>query len=136
MSIKSNNRGDAVIRRSFDKKEEVRAGRILDKMNTDMERLERENENLKAELQKARDAYQRRCAQVESIKEVLEALQIQYKAEHERFMDCAQALTNSRKGHQKLTVVMKTALTPEQYHDARARAADLYPELFAKDEQS
>jgi predicted nucleic acid-binding Zn-ribbon protein len=130
MSNKSYNRGTEVIRRSFDKKEEVLAGRNLDKMNADMNRLERENENLKAELERARSGYQRRNAEVEVLKEENRTLQASNKAEHDRFMDMVQALTDSRKGHQKLTAVMKLALTPEQYHQYREAAAEIYPELF------
>lgn len=134
MSNKSYNRGTEVIRQSiqadFTKKEEVRAGRILDKMNADMERLEKENEALKTELEKARAAYHRRCAELEVTKEELRAQQESNKREHEAYVSCFNALCDSRKGHQKLTAVMQLALSPEQYHEARANAAEAYPELF------
>ena len=133
MSKKSYDRGTEVIRRSFDKPAEVRAGRILDQMNGDMERLENENATLKAELERARSAYHRRNAEAEVLKEELRAQQEANKREHEAYVSCFTALCDSRKGHTKLTAVMETALTPEQYHDARARAAEAYPELFKKE---
>jgi predicted nucleic acid-binding Zn-ribbon protein len=136
MSIKSYNRGTEAIRRSFDKKDEVRAGRMLDKMNADMHRLEAENANLKAELEKARSAYQRRNAEVGVLKEEVSALEASNKSEHSRYMDCVQALIDSRKGHQKLTAVMKLALTPDQYHQYRQAAAEVYPELFKQEEKN
>lgn len=117
----------------FNKPEEIRAGRILDQMNADMTRLETENASLKAELEKARSAYHRRCAELDVTKDELRAQQEANKREHEAYIACFKALCDSRKGHQKLTAVMETALTPEQYHDARARAAEAYPELFAAD---
>jgi chromosome segregation ATPase len=110
--------------------EEVRAGRMIDRMNADMIRLQSENEALKADLERARAAYQRRNAEVEVLKEEIRTLEASNKSTHDLYVSCAQALIDSRKGHQKLTAVMKTALTPEQYHDARARAAEAYPELF------
>lgn len=135
MSIKAYNRGTEVIRREIDqeisKADEIRAGRILDKMNADMERIEKENETLKADLARAREAYQRRCAEIAVLKEELSTANENTQAEHLRFMDCAAALDNSRKGHEKLTAVMKLALTPEQYHQYRAAAAEVYPELFS-----
>lgn len=132
MSNKAYNRGSEVISRSFDRKEEVRAGRILDQMNSAMERLERENESLKAELEKARGAYHRRTAELAWIKDELRQVQEAEKINHDNYVLLFTALCNEQKGHQKLTAVMKTALTPEQYHDARARAAEAYPELFSK----
>lgn len=135
MSNKSYNRGTEVIRRDtdrkvFSKREEILAGRMLDKMNADMQRLEEENAALKTELQRAKSAYQRRCAEVDVLKEEIKTVTSSEESTHALYMSCVQALTNSRKGHEKLTAVMKTALTPEQYHDARTRAADAYPELF------
>jgi predicted nucleic acid-binding Zn-ribbon protein len=135
MGIKAQNRGNEAIRRSFDKKEEVRAGRMIDAMNADMTRLQAENETLKAELERARSAYHRRNAEVEVLKEELHTIEAAHKSAHNLFVSCAQALADTRKGHQKLTAVMMTALTPEQYHDARARAAEAYPELFQKEDQ-
>lgn len=134
MGIKAQNRGNEVIRRSFDKPAEVRAGRILDKMNADMQRLEQENEVIKAELERAKSAYHRRTAEVEVLKEEIATLTKSKKSTHDLYVACVQSLIDSRKGHQKLTAVMQTALTPEQYHDARARAAEAYPELFKKEE--
>jgi predicted nucleic acid-binding Zn-ribbon protein len=133
MSIKAYNRGTKVVRRSFDKKEEVRAGRMIDAMNADMARLQRENEALKTELERARSAYHRRNAEVGVLKEEIATLQASNKSSHDLYISCAQALVDSRKGHQKLTAVMQTTLTPEQYHDARARAAEAYPDLFKKE---
>lgn len=131
MSNKSYNRGTEVIRRSFDRKEEVRAGRILDQMNSDMERLERENGSLKAELEKARAAYHRRNAELAALKDEFRQVREAEKINHDNYVVLYTALCDEQKGHQKLTAVMKTALTPEQYHEARARAAEAYPELFS-----
>lgn len=134
MSNKSYNRGTEVIRRDVDHKinkaDEVRAGRILDRMNADMERLEKENQSLKAELERARSAYHRRNAELGVLKEELCAQQEANKSQHEAYISCFKALCDERKGHQKLTAVMRLALTPEQYHEARANAAEAYPELF------
>jgi predicted nucleic acid-binding Zn-ribbon protein len=134
MGIKAQNRGDEVIRRSFDKKEEIRAGRMIDAMNADMTRLQSENETLKAELERARSAYHRRNAEAEVLKEEITTLRASNKSSHDLYVSLSQALIDSRKGHQKMTAVMMTALTPEQYHDARARAAEAYPDLFQKAE--
>ena len=134
MSNKSYNRGNEVIRRSFDKKEEIRAGRMIDAMNADMARLQAENETLKKELERARSACQRRNAETEVLKEEIAALQDSNKSSHNLYVSLFKALVDSRKGHEKLTAVMKIALTPEQYHQYREAAAEVYPELFRKGE--
>jgi septation ring formation regulator EzrA len=144
MSVKAYNRGsqntsrqiDAEVNRSnFTKADEIRAGRMLDKINNDMARMEAENSSLKAELEKARSAYHLRNSELVVTKDELRDVQKSNDFLTETCSSLVRALEDSRKGHSKLTAVMKIALTPEQYHSARASAADVYPELFAKEEK-
>jgi predicted nucleic acid-binding Zn-ribbon protein len=141
MTNKSYNRGsnaikqqiDAEVKQSnFNKADEIRAGRMIDRMNAEMARLESENMRLNVELEKARNAYDRRVAELMVLKDDLRDSERLGVHLTETCSSLTQSLMDSRKGHAKLTAVMKTALTPEQYHSAREVAATIYPELFSK----
>jgi chromosome segregation ATPase len=142
MGKAASDRGTQVIIRHIDGdflREEAGAQRMFDKLTRAGEKLEARNQELetelgaaKAELERARAAYHRRTAERDVLKEELQSAKQSADYYRQFCADMLRCLEDERRGHQKLAAVMKLALTPEQYHQYRAAAADIYPELFEK----
>ncbi len=134
MSLKSSNRGDEAIARGiradFTKADEVRTGRLLDRMNADMARLEAENASLRAELERAKAAYHLRTAERNGAIEETREARREAESAHNMMMSMWATITEMRKALKKLSAIVRDNMTPEQYHEARARACETYPELF------
>jgi hypothetical protein len=109
------------------------AAAVLDKMNSDMARMEADNLYLKGELERVRSSYHFLNSELTVTKDELSDVKKLNDLMEEVCCSLVRALVASRKGHSKLTAVMKTALTPEQYHSAIATAAEISPELFSRD---
>lgn len=134
MSIKQYNRGTAKLRRDTDNQQTAHRdaksrrpslARELDDANLRIARMENE-------LLVAQTALEEAQAQIlelttRSTTAEAEALAVSKKAEsyHRFMMDQHHALQDSRKAHNKLSRIMRLALTPTQYHYYRQEIEDM-----------
>lgn len=138
MTAKAENRWNKVNRNWADiKLEESKMGRAFDRLVYNANKLEEkyndqktEIERLNSELDKARLEYQQQSAELESLKMENAELRLRIDSEKQEKLRWFAALESKKKAHNKLSAIVRLALTPEEYHTWRQSAAEIYPNLF------
>lgn len=128
MGVAKHNRGSALIRRQVD-------ADLQDKMPGIERRAERQRiRELEAELARVKSEHDRTlkrakhalaCSRAEADRLRQERNNLQY-----MLSIMAETAHRFRRSWRKASVIIRSALTPKQYHAARDAAAETHPELF------
>lgn len=139
MGVKAENRYHDLNKRQIDAqylKEEGRVQRMFDKLTHAGELLEEKNNQLQAEidrlsneLEHARQAYERRNAECQVLKDELAEEKANIARYRELWLSAVDGAKKIDHKHQKLSAIVRLALSPEKYHEYRRCIEEDYPEF-------
>ena len=146
MTVKAENRFKKHNREYFDRlleekrsqamfrtKEERLAGKWFDQYTRDFNAISEENEQLKERVAKLEAGYKKRGVYLTVERENGKQLHAKLENEHKSALDWFRAFQAQERAHQKLSAIVRLALSPEKFHEWREVAARNYPNLFKKD---